>query len=337
MILLTISGLTLYVGNPGELDNRVNRLPWATVFMPSPDSGSGNGAVSSLVLGIATGFLWAPCAGPILGLILTGAVINGPSTQTTALLFAYALGAMSSLAIATLIGGRVFIAMKRSLGVGEWVRRGLGVAVLAAVVVIAFGWDTGTLTRLSTASTNRIEQSLVNWIHPEEDTSVPTAARTSGAMTGAAMTGGAMMSNTAHAGGPPVEGDFPPLAGAVSWLNSAPLMPESLRGKVVLVDFWTYSCINCLRALPYITSWYEKYKDHGLVVLGIHSPEFAFEKNESNVNAPCATSELNTRWPLITTMPSGSLSTINTGRHITLSMRRAYTWPPFWRRRLRRV
>ena len=191
LILLTVSGLTLL---SETLANWITRpiVALGNRFMPSPESGSGNGAVSSLVLGIATGFLWAPCAGPILGLILTGAVINGPSAQTTALLFAYALGAMSSLAIATVIGGRVFIAMKRSLGVGEWVRRGLGVAVLAAVVVIAFGWDTGTLTRLSTANTNRIEQSLLSWIHPEEESSAPTAARTSGAVTGGAMTGGAM-------------------------------------------------------------------------------------------------------------------------------------------------
>jgi thiol-disulfide isomerase/thioredoxin len=105
-----------------------------------------------------------------------------------------------------------------------------------------------------------------------------------------------MMSNKAHAGGPPIEGDFPSLAGAVSWLNSAPLMPEALRGKVVLIDFWTYSCINCLRALPYITTWYEKYKGNGLVVLGIHSPEFAFEKNESNVKR--AVRDLGIKYPV---------------------------------------
>jgi len=310
MILLTVTGLTLL---SETLANWITRpiVALGNRFIPSPESGSGNGAVSSLLLGIATGFLWAPCAGPILGLILTGAVINGPSAQTTALLFAYALGAMTSLAIATIIGGRVFIAMKRSLGVGEWVRRGLGVAVLAAVVVIALGWDTGVLTNLSAGNTNRIEQSLLNLIHSEESPSAPTAAMTSGAMTGGAMTGGAMtggamkggamqggamMSNTAHAGGPPVEGDFPSLAGAVSWLNSAPLMPESLRGKVVLIDFWTYSCINCLRALPYITSWYERYKDHGLVVIGIHSPEFAFEKSENNVKR--AVRDLGIKYPV---------------------------------------
>ena len=272
LILLTVSGLTLLSETvAGWITRPIVAL--GSRLLPAPEAGTGSGAVSSLVLGIATGFLWAPCAGPILGLILTGAVINGPSAQTTALLFAYALGAMTSLALATVIGGRVFVAMKRSLGVGEWVRRGLGAAVLAAVVVIAFGWDTGVLTRLSVGNTNRIEQSLLNLIHPAEEPSAITAAATTGAMTGGAitggaMTGGAMMSNTAHAGGPPIEGDFPPLTGAVSWLNSAPLTPESLRGKVVLIDFWTYSCINCLRALPYVTSWYERYKDHGLVVLG---------------------------------------------------------------------
>ena len=74
-----------------------------------------------------------------------------------------------------------------------------------------------------------------------------------------------------------------PLTGAVEWLNSPPLTAEALRGKVVLVDFWTYSCINCLNALPHVREWHRKYKDQGLVVVGVHSPEFAFEKNINNV------------------------------------------------------
>ena len=76
---------------------------------------------------------------------------------------------------------------------------------------------------------------------------------------------------------------MPPLDGAVAWLNTPPLTPESLRGKVVLVDFWTYSCINCLRAIPYVRAWAEKYRDQGLVVIGVHTPEFAFERNIDNV------------------------------------------------------
>ena len=93
----------------------------------------------SLLLGVATGLLWAPCAGPVLGLILTGAALQGANARTSLLLLAYAAGAATSLALALLVGGRVFAAMKRSLGAGEWIRRGLGVAVLVAVVAIALG------------------------------------------------------------------------------------------------------------------------------------------------------------------------------------------------------
>src|ERR1700744_3445202 len=102
--------------------------------------------LNSLLLGVATGLLWAPCAGPILGLILAGAAISGPSAHTSLLLLAYAAGAVTSLAVACLAGGRVFAALKRSLGAEEWIRRVLGVAVLLGVVAIAFGLDRGLLT-----------------------------------------------------------------------------------------------------------------------------------------------------------------------------------------------
>ncbi len=230
--------------------------------------GSSFGA--SLLLGIATGLLWAPCAGPILGLVLTGAALQGASIGTTGLLLAYGAGAATSLAIALLIGGRVFAALKRSLGVGEWVRRGLGVAMLLAVAAIATGMDTGLLTRLSTASTGAIEQRLVDKFQPPE----------------ADAPGGSMMMMAAKPSSGtalPVEGALPALSGATTWLNSAPLTAESLRGKVVLVDFWTYSCINCLRTLPYVRQWADKYRDAGLVVIGVHAPEFAFERDLDNV------------------------------------------------------
>jgi cytochrome c biogenesis protein CcdA/thiol-disulfide isomerase/thioredoxin len=257
-------------------------------------SGSDGSVLQSFVIGIATGFLWAPCAGPILGLILTGAAISGPNTQTSLLLFAYALGAISSLGIATRAGTRLFAALKQSFGAGEWVRRGLGMAVIAAVIGIGLGLDTGLLTRLSLTSTNRIEQSLLAILHPEavpgDDASMAMTGAMSGAMTGA------MMSNKSAAQGLPNEGEFPALNGAVTWLNSPALTPVSLRGKVVLIDFWTYSCINCLRALPYVNNWYAKYKDHGLVVIGVHAPEFAFEKDLDNVRR--AVADLNIHYPV---------------------------------------
>src|SRR5215211_108317 len=80
-----------------------------------------------------------------------------------------------------------------------------------------------------------------------------------------------------------LEGELPPLDGATDWLNSRPITREELRGKVVLVDFWTYTCINWLLTQPYVRAWAEKYKDKGLVVIGVHAPEFAFEKSTNNV------------------------------------------------------
>ena len=83
----------------------------------------------------------------------------------------------------------------------------------------------------------------------------------------------------------PVEGDLPAFDGATGWLNSPPLTPAGLRGKVVLVDFWTYTCINWLRTLPYVRAWAEKYSGQGLVVIGVHTPEFPFEHDTGNVRS----------------------------------------------------
>jgi cytochrome c biogenesis protein CcdA/thiol-disulfide isomerase/thioredoxin len=228
---------------------------------------------ASFLIGVATGLLWAPCAGPILGLLLTGAALQGASIETTLLLLAYAAGAATSLAVALLLGGKVFAVMKRSIGAGEWVRRGLGAAMLAGVAAIALGLDTGILARISTASTGGIEQALVGRLAGK-------SPNNSGAMMAA---GGAMKASAKAAGVLPIEGNLPPLDGAVQWLNSPPLTAQALKGKVVLVDFWTYSCINCLRSLPYVKAWAEKYRDQGLVVIGVHAPEFAFERDVGNV------------------------------------------------------
>jgi cytochrome c biogenesis protein CcdA/thiol-disulfide isomerase/thioredoxin len=269
-----------------------------------PGNSNDGGVLQSSLLGVATGLLWAPCAGPILGLILTGAAISGPNAHTTLLLFAYAAGAATSLSVALLAGGKVFGFLKKSLGAGKWVRRGLGVAVLVGVIAIIFGWDSTVLTRLSLNGTNTLEQSLIDKIQPAAapgsmsmSMSNSNMAMSNGNM---AMSGDAphgMMMTAAHPSGElPVEGEIPSFAGATLWLNSSPLTAESLRGKVVMVDFWTYSCINCLRALPYVKSWYAKYRDHGLVVIGVHAPEFAFEKDADNVKK--AVKDLGVTYPV---------------------------------------
>jgi cytochrome c biogenesis protein CcdA/thiol-disulfide isomerase/thioredoxin len=306
LVLLAAFGLALVSRHVADFISR----PFVAFGNRLLGGGAGNAEPSiaqSALLGVATGLLWAPCAGPILGLILTGAAINGPNAQTSLLLFAYAAGAVASLAVAALIGSKVFAALKRSLGAGEWVRRALGVAVLAGVAAIALGWDSGVLTNLSAERTNRLEQWLLAKVNPEAAPNAGAAMMSAergneaggDAMAGGAMmmnakpegdsvAGGAMMASRQSAGAAGIEGDMPDLAGVTAWLNSKPLTREALRGKVVVIDFWTYSCINCLRALPYINAWYQHYKDSGLVIIGVHSPEFAFEKDTDNVTKAIA-------------------------------------------------
>jgi cytochrome c biogenesis protein CcdA/thiol-disulfide isomerase/thioredoxin len=271
IVVLAVLGVTLLFPSLADRLTRPLVAAGARLSQSADSGGHSRTILPSFLLGIATGLLWAPCAGPILGLILTGAALNGANVQTSLLLLAYAAGAATSLAVALLIGGRVFAAMKRSLGVSEWIRRGLGAAVLVGVAAIALGADTGFLTQASLASTAGLEQGLLDKFgkeaRPGEQGSMAMAAKP-----------------PADPSGPlSVEGGLPPLDGAVEWLNSPPLTKQGLRGKVVLIDFWTYSCINCLRAIPYVRAWAQKYKDQGLVVIGIHTPEFAFERNVDNV------------------------------------------------------
>src|SRR5450631_1741605 len=130
----------------------------------------------SLLLGVAVGFLWAPCAGPILGLVLAGAALNGANLYSAMLLLVFAAGAATSLAVAFLAGGRVFNLMKRGLGAEEWLRRGLGVAVLVGVVVIALGWDTRFLSQFNFLSTASTEQQLISQLAKSSTQATPQRA-----------------------------------------------------------------------------------------------------------------------------------------------------------------
>ena len=301
MVLLAVMGVMLIAPRIAErvtrplvaLGSRLSNA--ATNKQAQRNASIGNvrsPVLPSLLLGVATGLLWAPCAGPVLGLILTGAALQGPTVHTSLLLLAYAAGAMTSLAVALLLGGRVFALLKRTIGVGEWFRRGLGVAVLAGVAAVSLGLDTGVLAQLSSGNGSAsIERGLLERLRPHG--SVDQTSDDGGGL-GAADRGAfikVQASATPFAPGAPRfapfslpdEGAMPPLAGAVEWLNSPPLTAEQLRGKVVLVDFWTFGCVNCRNALPYVREWHRKYKDQGLVVVGVHAPEFAFEKNINNV------------------------------------------------------
>ena len=236
---------------------------------------------AAVLLGAATGLLWAPCAGPVLGLILTGAALHGATWQTGAALAAYALGAACSLAVVSGLGKRSLDFLKRSFGFGEGLRRAMGALVLLAVAAISLGIDTQILAHVPGAPTNAIESRLAGLV--ESNDAVQKARPAAHLMR--------VSLPAASADTLPVQGRLPSLDGATTWLNSAPLSRDALRGKVVVVNFWTYSCINCLRTLPYLKTWADRYRNDGLVVVGVHTPEFGFEHDTGNVRRALERSE----------------------------------------------
>ncbi|WP_285429065.1 cytochrome c biogenesis protein DipZ [Pseudomonas sp. lyk4-R2A-8] len=231
----------------------------------APDGRALSGPLKSLLIGVATGLLWAPCAGPILGVILTGAMLQGANAQTSLLLLAYGMGSALSLGTLIFAGRGLMNRLKASVPLTGWLRRGAGVAVLAAAAVISTGADRTLLAGTSSEGVSRLESGVLENVPKVVDYLVskvkaaPLAANDQGAM--------------------------PSLSGAVEWLNSPPLTPQALKGKVVLVDFWTYDCINCQHTLPYVKAWAEKYAKDGLVVIGVHTPEYGYERIIDNVKA----------------------------------------------------
>ena len=276
LVLLALFGIALVF--PAISDRMTRPLVALGSRLSERQPGEKDNIWSSAVLGIATGLLWAPCAGPILGIIFTAAALKGASASTTLLLLAYALGAATSLAMALLVGGTVFARMKKSLGASERIRQVLGVLVLVGVGAIALGLDTRVLSKLSSAQTSGLETGL---------------ARTLGV---GQMDESQAKTNALGELVLPVEGALPPLDGLGPWSNSPPLNLAQLKGKVVVIDFWTYSCINCLRSLPYVKAWDAKYRKDGLVVIGVHAPEFAFEREPANVARAIA--DLGIRYPV---------------------------------------
>jgi len=227
-----------------------------------PDSRNLSGPLSSVMIGVATGLLWAPCAGPILGVILTGAMLQGANAQTSLLLVAYGLGSALSLGTLIFAGRGLVNRLKASIPFTGWLRRGTGVAVLAAAVVISTGADKALLAGTSSEGVSSLEKGVLETVPKVVDYFVSKVKADT-------------MGNA--------QGAMPSLNGAVEWLNSPALTNESLKGKVVLVDFWTFDCINCQHTLPYVKDWAKKYEKDGLVVIGVHTPEYGFERIIDNV------------------------------------------------------
>ena len=228
-----------------------------------PQTRKMSGPLGSLMIGVATGLLWAPCAGPILGVILTGAMLQGANAQTSLLLVAYGLGSALSLGTLIFAGRGLVNRLKASIPVTGWLRRATGFAVLAAALMISTGADKTLLAGASSEGVSVLENGVLQSV-PKVVEYLVSKAKAEPTLDNA-------------------RGPMPSLSGAVEWLNSPALTSESLRGKVVLVDFWTYDCINCQHTLPYVKDWAQKYEKDGLVVIGVHTPEYGFERIISNV------------------------------------------------------
>ncbi len=237
--------------------------------------------LGSALLGVATGLVWSPCAGPVLGLVLSSAALAGPGVQTSLLLLSYAAGAALALWVALRMGARPLAALKARCLPGLAGRRVAGGVMLVAVCAVALGLDTGVLARLTGPGAAGLEARLLQGAMPAAEAAELPAGR----------------SATPRPSSLPIESTRASLEDGSQWLNAAPQSMAALRGKVVLVNFWTYSCVNCLRTLPYVKAWAQKYADRGLVVVGVHTPEFAFEKDTGNVQR--ALKDLGIAYPVV--------------------------------------
>jgi cytochrome c biogenesis protein CcdA/thiol-disulfide isomerase/thioredoxin len=240
------------------------------------------GFAGGFTLGMGLGLVWTPCAGPILATVIALAATNHVSAGATAVVIAYAAGAgIPMLGIA--YGGQWLISrLRRVSRHADLVQRAFGVLMLLTALALATGadrrfqvWATGAFpggwnTPFSGAEASAPVRQVLDTLRTAPS---HTAAAPSTSLADAAL-------------GLQQMGQAPDFRGISRWFNTShPLTMAALRGKVVLVDFWTYSCINCLRTLPHVKDWYARYRADGLVVVGVHSPEFAFEGIPSNVAA----------------------------------------------------
>lgn len=235
------------------------------------------GFLGGIVIGLSLGLLWTPCVGPILAAVISLALTNSVTIETFVITLAYAIGTAVPMFLIMLTGRRLFIKFPTLLDSTSHIQKGFGIIMIILSLGLYFGVDRSFQTWILTVfpsygagltqfeQTSFIKSALKNISSPSQDTSSmgrPSFDMQKGRMAPEIIPGG-------------------------QWFNlpdgKTSLTMEDLKGKVVLIDFWTYSCINCQRTFPYLKDWWTKYKDQGLVIIGVHSPEFEFEKDANNV------------------------------------------------------
>jgi cytochrome c biogenesis protein CcdA/thiol-disulfide isomerase/thioredoxin len=268
--VLIIFGLALLV--PG-LSQRLER-PLAALSRLGPRT-RGDGFASGLLVGAALGFVYTPCSGPILAAVIT---VSAASGRAVAVGIAYALGTGLML-LALSLGGRRILDRLRGAGRAVLVQRSLGVVMVATAIVLATQLDV------------RLNQWVADHIPNFNITAFVDNSSAVSKRLGEVRAHKVKFAPTAALPGvvtPPLTplGQAPAFVGTEDWFNTPgdrPLTLAGLRGRVVLIDFWTYTCINCIRTLPYLEAWDAKYRSKGLTIIGVESPEFPFEKDAGNV------------------------------------------------------
>jgi len=218
-----------------------------------------------VILGCALGLLWTPCAGPILAAIITLVATSSVTLVAALVTLAYSFGAAVPMFLIVYGGSKITNSTYVLAGYSEIIRKIFGLLMLVSAFAILFHVDvwlqqvTLKYFPMINVENNELVRAELSKLRVDSNKNFSFDSDT----------------------GPAA----PALVGLSSWINSPALTIEQLRGKVVLIDFWTYSCINCVRTLPYLKKWYDAYKDNGLVIVGVHTPEFEFEKNKENVQA----------------------------------------------------
>jgi cytochrome c biogenesis protein CcdA/thiol-disulfide isomerase/thioredoxin len=242
---------------------------------PSSDLGGG------FLLGCALGFVFVPCGGPAIGYVTSSAAVSDFGFKTFAVAVAYTVGVSLVLLAIALGGQRVSTGIRAGV---ERFRLVFGLVVVASAFALVFNLDV------------KAQRVFPDWTRFLQDKTEASGSGRDAFARGTNITKRAAVRTPAAAGGLPDFGLGPDFTGISEWVNSPPLTLKELRGKVVLIDFWTYSCINCLRTLPHVEAWDRMYRKDGLVIVGVHTPEFAFESVPSNVRS--AVKRLGVRYPV---------------------------------------
>ena len=260
IVVLLVFGVTLIVPSVAA-----RMEAWLTRLVPARAARRrGDGLGSGILLGASLGLLYVPCAGPVLAAVLTVQASQPLTGQRIVIGLAYAIGTAAGVLV-VLLAGRRLLGRLRS-GAGR-VQQALGVVMVLVAVLTLSGAD----DRFRSAVADHLPGWLVS----------PTSRIEESQAASRALGTHPPVSSGLEDGGP-----APEIAGTQRWWNTPgdrPLTLARLRGRVVLIDFWTYTCINCLRTLPYVKAWDARYRDRGLTIIGVHAPEFPFERDAGNV------------------------------------------------------